>query len=86
MRGIAKVGRLFRSFAVLSALAMGPIVTSNGQTQYCSLDTGCFVYAYTGCMINCPCVIGLPPQQDNSILILSCPEGFVGCCSCCSSV
>jgi hypothetical protein len=62
--------RLLRVAAVAEALLIGAPAATYAQTTYCSLCCqDCFIYAYGSCSLNCPCYVGLPPQNGNAILI-----------------
>lgn len=87
MRFLQRIPRFLRGAAVLGGLVIGPSVAAYGQTSYCGLCcAGCLPYAIVNpCDVTCPCYVGFPPSNGNSIYIYSCADGFYGCCSCCSS-
>jgi len=82
---LRRVQRLLGMTAVLCGLVIGPSVAAYGQ-YICSICCqGCSVIGYTSCYIGCPCAYGAPPPPGptNMIFIVSCDDGFIGCCGCC---
>jgi hypothetical protein len=86
VRLLRGVQRLFGMTAVLCGLVIGTSVAAHGQYICSVCCQGCPVISYTSCYIGCPCVYDAPPPppgQYNMIFIVSCDDGFIGCCGCC---